>query len=200
MYIMSNLAYHHFRWQDWHRSWTRFFWTWNNDFFLKETPKQNNNNKIVLLICFISNSIQATSRLCWFSLSFFASSPPRVFLKFIVCSLTRSFPIRILLLHSQNPLDVTPRCMAEILLTNIFSFLCLSPVFLLSLSLCACVSSPFWITLLLFTSTRWKNPLYTVTSSIFKNQRISKNTSRYCDSPLYRCSSEMFLSESVNSE
>ncbi len=91
----------------------------------------------------MSYSIQATSRLCWFSLSFFASSPPRIFLKFMVCSLTHSFPIRILLLHSQNPLDVTPRCMAEILLTNIFSFRRLSlldPVFFtFYLSVCVCL-------------------------------------------------------------
>jgi len=120
----------------------------------KNPLKQDNNNIIALLICFLFKSVQATSRICWFSLFFFASSPPCFFLKFNSL-ISNPYPA--------ITLPKPPGCYTEKYGRDTADKL----IFLVSTGLCVCVcvcvrvcvSSPFWITLLLFTATRWKNPL-----------------------------------------
>jgi len=163
------------------------------DYPFKNPLKQDNNNIIASLICFLFKSVQATSRICWFSLFFFASSPPCFFLKFNSL-ISNPYPA--------ITLPKPPGCYTEKYGRDTADKL----IFLVSTGLCVCVcmcAGLCKLSLLNHTVIVYCHKMEestTVTSSIFKNRRISKNTSRYCDSPLYRCSSEMFLSESVNSE
>lgn len=116
------------------------------------------------------------------------------------CLFSRSFIFSLSLylatVHSPNPLDVTLRCMAGILLTNIFSVRRTSP--LPDFIARVCKLSLLNRTIIVYFHAT--EEFTAVTSSIFKDGRISKNTSQYRDSPLYWYSSEMFLSVCVNSE
>lgn len=126
-------------------------------------------------------------KLCWFP----SLSLPHLFNAMFVLSVAHFLSLYLAtVLYSQNPLDVTLRCMAGILLTNIFSVRRMSP--LLDFITRVCKLSLLNHTIIAYFHTT--EEFTAVTSSVFKDRRISKNTSQYSASPLYRYSSVMFLS------